>query len=1271
MRAHADHVIIQRIDADDEEEDVLNLLSFGAQDIFKDDATARQITYDDEAVKKLANMEPDAKAREKKTGPADTFANPQVFSAETGALEIANMDEDASRQAGADFWADILEQTTKKGEANQEEEPLDLELVGRKSKRTRAPVRYSPRRPCHLTLLRHPKVNYYAEGSPEKKSKKRKLAEGTLAQGMALETPADMDISDRDDDYRPPSVSSVSSDEGDAPKQEGVQIGPHLPSHYAGVNLPPNRLSTEPYVPLSSLPPFKASMYPNVISDWHTKGNPAAAYKSYPFGHSAPQLGPHAGMTGSAGGSNGQAPGPAGQRLPNNSAAQGGSHGAAFTPWSASSATGGSAPRLVLPHSGMVSQHNAQGPHSAARQSPTAHSQTSTPVSAIAPSSAVSGTSLNGMASTTPNASAPTSSLPAPQASHHATALSVAALERARFQASMNARLRQQQHLQRSSAPNAMPIATKARMQAPSHPPAVMPARTPQDHRSQIPLPPAQSAPTPSISASGAPPDAEAQPGTRPRMRSFEMVQPAKASPGPSVTSRHASPLNTEPNGAGSSSASMASKPSTGPNVQQSQPGNATSTQMPKAPSPPRASPPLRAGNAVIDLVSSDSDDAPGPQPKPKPSSEQALQPGQPSAEAWATFMEHSPRRSVNTSSAAAVVAASSSIARSSLPAPVAANAAPPASQPSTQAPKQAPAQPSLQTSAPAPTGAPTQAPSTTQGPSSEQSYVILHDVAPPELNESERNLFNHLAQSLNNDCRKAGIEMLLLQSLEHLEALVNSHHSRGLLPDELVKSLLARIQRARELARKADEQRAREQASTVSQQPVDGVASSQVNGSCLAVSHYAHCATHQTKGKQRERTTSADTGHASPMVGPSTSAQVRPATQAPRMGSFQARADHEQPARPPVPRQESGQEQRCASGGSAVAQERAQTAPMPARMQYVQAEMRQSHQGQQPSQPVHQRQHLTPQLPQQRPSQGQAEIPLTQGTQAQKPAAHQVARQELLPRLQQLKEQQQPQQQQPQQRAPQPAMAPGRSSQQPGVPTPSRTPPPINTLPTTEVSNYRVQVDTSDESLWILLDTGWALLAHKEDYLWRLQAGQTQRQILHELVREKQDDLRRARELHLHQQRHQSAQRQQQQPRSQPQSPALQQTPLMGSSHPPAPSTHAHPTLGLQQLPTAAAGSSQLVRAQVPLDNIKSGTPEGRRIESLRSHLPLLAKLGEMRDFATKTGDEQLELWVDNAGRALDENDVPRFGTCLSLATRLSLRASADMLRQPLQRRT
>ncbi|KAJ5659612.1 hypothetical protein N7507_006063 [Penicillium longicatenatum] len=138
-----DHVLIERMDDMEDEEDLESILRHGAQALFENDDSA-DLNYDEKAIDNLLDRSQVEKAEEAKKmdkGAKDVDANPQfnfarVWQKEGGTLEEVTESKDSPMDE--DFWAKILKE--REHHAN-EETSRKAEGFGR-GKRKRAQVNY-------------------------------------------------------------------------------------------------------------------------------------------------------------------------------------------------------------------------------------------------------------------------------------------------------------------------------------------------------------------------------------------------------------------------------------------------------------------------------------------------------------------------------------------------------------------------------------------------------------------------------------------------------------------------------------------------------------------------------------------------------------------------------------------------------------------------------------------------------------------------------------------------------------------------------------------------------------------------------------------------------------------------------------------------------------------------------------------------------------------------------------------------------------------------
>ncbi|GAA5979555.1 hypothetical protein JCM10908_002967 [Rhodotorula pacifica] len=135
-----EHLIIQRIDATDESEDMESMLQFGATAVFDDDnAEKNAIRYTDQDVDDL--LAKTAKPVEKKEDAASTFATAQIWIREGGELDTFDADkvEDKVEPENLhDFWSKVVDQQQ---EVERSQKVAQAMTIGR-GKRRRAQVNY-------------------------------------------------------------------------------------------------------------------------------------------------------------------------------------------------------------------------------------------------------------------------------------------------------------------------------------------------------------------------------------------------------------------------------------------------------------------------------------------------------------------------------------------------------------------------------------------------------------------------------------------------------------------------------------------------------------------------------------------------------------------------------------------------------------------------------------------------------------------------------------------------------------------------------------------------------------------------------------------------------------------------------------------------------------------------------------------------------------------------------------------------------------------------
>ncbi|GAA5998174.1 uncharacterized protein JCM10292_002374 [Rhodotorula paludigena] len=152
-----EHLIIQRIDAKDESEDVEGMLQFGAKQVFDDEAAAAAaIRYTDADIDNMLAKTAEPLAKESES--AQTFSHAQVWSNDAGDMQAIAAAEDAPPDDLHDFWSNVVEQQEKEREKEQATKAAQAQSAGR-SKRKRAQVNYRLEAPI----------------SPDKKGKGKQL----------------------------------------------------------------------------------------------------------------------------------------------------------------------------------------------------------------------------------------------------------------------------------------------------------------------------------------------------------------------------------------------------------------------------------------------------------------------------------------------------------------------------------------------------------------------------------------------------------------------------------------------------------------------------------------------------------------------------------------------------------------------------------------------------------------------------------------------------------------------------------------------------------------------------------------------------------------------------------------------------------------------------------------------------------------------------------------------------------------------------------------
>uniref|UniRef100_A0A0K3CFQ2 BY PROTMAP: gi/472581396/gb/EMS19135.1/ chromatin remodeling complex subunit, Chd3 [Rhodosporidium toruloides NP11] n=1 Tax=Rhodotorula toruloides TaxID=5286 RepID=A0A0K3CFQ2_RHOTO len=136
-----EHLIIQRIDAQDESEDMESMLQFGAKAVFDEAAAeAAAIRYNDSDIDAL--LAKTAEPVEKESDSSATFSHAQIWVRENGELDAAPQEAACgaadSTEDLHDFWSKVVEQQQ---EAEKASKAAQAATVGR-GKRRRAQVNY-------------------------------------------------------------------------------------------------------------------------------------------------------------------------------------------------------------------------------------------------------------------------------------------------------------------------------------------------------------------------------------------------------------------------------------------------------------------------------------------------------------------------------------------------------------------------------------------------------------------------------------------------------------------------------------------------------------------------------------------------------------------------------------------------------------------------------------------------------------------------------------------------------------------------------------------------------------------------------------------------------------------------------------------------------------------------------------------------------------------------------------------------------------------------
>lgn len=145
----ADHLIIQRIDAKDESEDVESILQYGAKAIFDDkEAEANAIRYTDSEVDTLLARSAEPIPEGEKTA-AGAFAHAKIWE-RSGKLEDVTVNEEEESKGGENmhgFWANILDQ---QAEAERQAKIFASINVGRGKRNRGSTIAYKTDSPARL-----------------------------------------------------------------------------------------------------------------------------------------------------------------------------------------------------------------------------------------------------------------------------------------------------------------------------------------------------------------------------------------------------------------------------------------------------------------------------------------------------------------------------------------------------------------------------------------------------------------------------------------------------------------------------------------------------------------------------------------------------------------------------------------------------------------------------------------------------------------------------------------------------------------------------------------------------------------------------------------------------------------------------------------------------------------------------------------------------------------------------------------------------------------
>lgn len=237
-----DHVLIERMEAEEDEEDLESILQHGAASLFDNDDSG-DIHYDLPSIDKLLDRSQIEKAEQSATddsGPTDQpkFNFARVWQNDRGTLEEVAEEAEEITPADVTAWEEILRERERDA---IEEAHLKYEGLGR-GKRKRATINYQNIREEEAGDREIP------ESSPVKRQGKSRRNDDSDVEFREGE--AESDSADDEDPGADPMAMDLHSETPPRPKArpfERVQVPPHtMPSHLDGAMDPRPYMQTGP-----------------------------------------------------------------------------------------------------------------------------------------------------------------------------------------------------------------------------------------------------------------------------------------------------------------------------------------------------------------------------------------------------------------------------------------------------------------------------------------------------------------------------------------------------------------------------------------------------------------------------------------------------------------------------------------------------------------------------------------------------------------------------------------------------------------------------------------------------------------------------------------------------------------------------------------------------------------------------------------------------------------------------------------------------------------